>query len=91
VLDAGDAARCQAAAGGGDRAVDVDSAAGILDYNRHEPLMLRVLGRPANAEVEGKANEEDAAQPRIRVPFHEKRGSLPGWPGVDGTFSCRWS
>src|SRR5262245_64850386 len=47
-----DAQRREALARGGDRAVDVDAAASILDHDHGKALAARVLGRIAYPEIE---------------------------------------
>ena len=50
------------------RAVDIDAATGILDHHDVEAFPMRVLGRVADAEVEGEPGEEEppqAALPKI--------------------------
>src|SRR5437868_4293456 len=55
-----DAERLELCARGGDRTVDVDAAAGILDHDRLEALALGVLGRIAHTEIVSQAGQEHA-------------------------------
>src|SRR5580658_3936565 len=60
----------------GDRAVDIDAAAGVLDHDRREAAAVGILGRVADAEVEGEAGEEDAGEatlPQIRGQAGRRR------------------
>jgi len=51
---------------GGQRAGDVDGAAGVFDDDHRKAAALRVLGRVAHAEVQREAGEEYAPRPRSR-------------------------
>src|SRR6516165_11023228 len=57
----------------GDRTVKVDAAAGVLDDDHLEAEAAGVLGRPAHAEIEGEAGEENAGEAAL--------AQVPGEPG----------
>ena len=54
----------QSLPGGGEGAVQVDGAAGILDHRGAEAEFLRVLCRPGDAEIRGEAAEKISVMPR---------------------------
>src|SRR5262245_10238092 len=84
-----DAQRREARARGGDRAVDVDAAARVLDHDHGKVLAARVLGRVAHTEIEREARGEDAAEaPLAQITGKAGRGLavvlVEGGVGIDG-------
>src|SRR5262249_62033776 len=72
--NSGDAQRREARAGGGDRAVDVDAAASVLDHDHGKALAARVLGGVAYAEIEREPRDEDSRQ----APLAQITGKVGG-------------
>src|SRR5262245_61462956 len=83
-----DAQRRKALARGGDRAVDVDAAASILDHHHGKALAARVLGRIAYAEIEREPRNEDSVQAPLAQITGKAGGGLAvvlveGGVGID--------
>src|SRR5262245_52238251 len=83
-----DAQRREALARGGDRAVDVDAAASILDHDHGKALAARVLGRVAYAEIEREPRHEDSRQAPLAQIAGKAGGGLAivlveGGVGID--------
>src|SRR6516165_6035153 len=83
-----DAQRREAGARGGDRAVDVDAAASILDHDHGEALAARVLRRVADAKIEREPRHEDSRQAPLAQITGKAGGGLAvvlveGGVGID--------
>src|SRR5262245_3151279 len=83
-LNALDAGLLHAFPGGGERALGVDAATGVLYHRGGKSKLARIHRRPGNAKVGGKTHDVDrldaalveiAIEPRLRsaVGFHERR------------------
>src|SRR5207247_2138697 len=83
-----DAQRREARARGGDRALDVDAAASILDHDHGKALAARVLGRVAYAEIEREPRNEHSRQAPLAQITGKAGGGLAvilveGGVGID--------
>src|SRR5262249_2654794 len=70
------AQRRKALARGGDRAVDIDAAASILDHDHGKALAARVPGRVAYAKIEREPRHEDSSQASLAQGTGKAGGGL---------------